>query len=84
VDREDFIKRVEVVMDEMPVEMFKEVVDVISHADDLVDIGEYVHLTGAELETKAKEKTAVGRYWLGAVYNLLAVMKESKKETEVR
>jgi len=83
VNREDFIKRVEAAMGEMPVEMFKEVVDVISHADDLADMGEYVQLTGAELEAKAREKTASGRYWLGAVYNLLAVMKENQAKTEV-
>lgn len=83
MNREDFIKRVEAAMDKMSVEMFKEVVDVISHADDWADIGEYVQLTEAELGIKAKEKTAAGRYWLGAVYNLLAVMKQGQTETEV-
>lgn len=83
MDREDFIKRMEAAMDKMSVEMFKEVVDVISHANDWADIGEYVQLSGAELEAKAREKTDEGRYWLGAAYNILAVMKQSRAGTEI-
>ncbi|MBQ3010782.1 MAG: hypothetical protein IJA20_03635 [Methanocorpusculum sp.] len=73
--KEEFVKQIGITMSNMPEEMAKEVVDVISHVEDFADISKCVHLTGEELEKRARESIAEGYYWRGTVYSMFAVMK---------